>query len=460
MKPKTKLQKEVWDLYAKSLKPIKYQKHMIGKHDTFFTTHYNSLVCLECGNIWRGEFDKNTIISVLNKPVCPSCKKKLNNYKDKINGYYHSEYLTFCQAKYHDRFMIFKYFSCEKRFRKGKKADYYIRSLFEEWIDVKTLKSTFIGRTSSLSYYSGDGFSNGDYEIRDVRSRMNYDGSYHIMINYTSHFNLPNARIHPKFNRYKLKPPFYNCDLRSLFKEVISRPMVETIYKAGYGSLLFHSIHNNFSLKKFWPQVKIAMRNNYPIDDPTMWKDYLNFLEYFSKDLRNPKFILPDNLKKAHNDLMEMKRIKEEKEIERERIKKEKEERLIAETDQAIKDVKNELFKDLRFDGGEIYIIPLLEDEDVKNEGLILRHCVYESDYHKKKGILLMSARKGDERIATIEISLSNYSIIQIRGYDNQDTEYNPFIELLLKNNMSKISRLVEREKKKKYLLKGELIEV
>lgn len=460
MKPKTRLQKEVWDLYAKFKNPIKYKKYMKSKHDTYFTTHYNNLVCFECGHMWKAEFDKKTIASALNKPTCPNCNKKLNNFKEKLYGFYHSEFLIFCQAKYHDRFMIFKYISCEKSFVKREKSEYSIRALFEEWIDVDTLKSTFIGRSSSMNYYYGDGFSYADYEVRDVRSSMNYNGSHHIMISYTSHFNLPNPRFHPKFNRYKFKTPFYDCDLRSLFKEVISKPMIETIYKAGYGPLLFHSIHKSFPIKNLWPQIKIAIRNNYPIDDPIMWKDYLNLLEYFSKDLRNPKFILPDNVKKSHDDLLERKRIKEEKERIKAEREKEIEERLIAETDEAIKDVKKDLFKDLSFNSGEINIVPLLEDDDVKDEGIILNHCVYESDYHKKKGILLMSARKDDKRIATIEISLSNYKIIQIRGYNNQDTEYNSLIEILLNKNMWKISRLVEREKRKKSLSKEELIEV
>lgn len=59
-----------------------------------------------------------------------------------------------------------------------------------------------------------------------------------------------------------------------------------------------------------------------------------------------------------------------------------------------------------------------------------------------------MSARMGNKRLETIEISLVNFSIIQSRGYDNEPTPYHDEIIQILKSNMGKISRLVEKHKK------------
>jgi hypothetical protein len=52
-----------------------------------------------------------------------------------------------------------------------------------------------------------------------------------------------------------------------------------------------------------------------------------------------------------------------------------------------------------------------------------------------------MSARKGDERLETIEIYLKDFSIAQCRGYHNLDSPYHKQILELLRKNLKNIEK-------------------
>ena len=55
------------------------------------------------------------------------------------------------------------------------------------------------------------------------------------------------------------------------------------------------------ALDRCWHSYKIAMRNKYAITDISLWRDLLYLLEKLGKDLRNPHFICPTDLKAAHD---------------------------------------------------------------------------------------------------------------------------------------------------------------
>ena len=67
-------------------------------------------------------------------------------------------------------------------------------------------------------------------------------------------------------------------------------------------------------INKYWTSIKICIRNKYPINDSGMWMDHLKILEDFNKDILNPKFICPANLKAEHDKIL---LIKEKKRNER-----------------------------------------------------------------------------------------------------------------------------------------------
>lgn len=441
MIPKTKLQVEVWNLHKGLYDPVDQEPFVISKHDFYYTTHYKDLICLECNHQWKPEMAlwKEETIGV----KCPHCDKKLK--KIAINNGQFTRVITYSVVQVVDRFQVVRYFSCWKSMYKNKKPSYWFRNLFEEWKDYDKNKEVVIGLNTT---WTGDGFSSSGYEVR-YNNRKYGQTEYD---RFASDFNCPGAEFLPRFKKYGLGYDFHNCDYRYLLKKLEGSPMIETLLKAKQKELLFYAVHKDERYRSYWSQIKILLRHKYKLNDAGIWYDYLQLLKEFGKDISNPKFILPKNLKKSHNEYVVKKQKQTEKaRIERE-LKRQESERLKAEAEEALKNIKKEVFKGFVMKKGDVLIVPLIEDDDVKEEGKILKHCVHANAYHKKPGILLMSARVDGKRIETIEISLASYSIIQCRGKGNGITQYHDEIIAIVRQNMGKISRLVEKQKKLKGL--------
>ena len=170
-----------------------------------------------------------------------------------------------------------------------------------------------------------------------------------------------------------------------------------------------------------------------------MWNDYIDLLLYFKKDVRNAKYVCPKNLRAEHDLLMNKKRNIEAKlRRNRERmaaIRREKERR-----ENIIKFYKSmEKFFGLEITDGSITIRPLESIAQFYQEGKAMHHCVYTNEYYKRNDCLILSARIGEKRIETIEVSLKTFEIIQSRGICNKNTEYHERIISLVKKNMNLI---------------------
>lgn len=144
-------------------------------------------------------------------------------------------------------------------------------------------------------------------------------------------------------------------------------------------------------------------------------------------------------------------RTKKRKEIEEKRRLEEKIKR-IANAEIEYKKQKGKFFG-LKISDGIIDIVMLDSVSDVAKEGEILKHCVYSNSYYEKEHSLLLSARKGDERIETVEVSLRKFEVAQCRGFQNKNTEFHDQIINLVNQNMRLIKKL--SRKKEMYWLYG-----
>lgn len=96
-------------------------------------------------------------------------------------------------------------------------------------------------------------------------------------------------------------------------------------------------------------------------------------------------------------------------------------------------------FFDISISDGKIVIVVLKSLDDFKQEGTALHHCVFTNQYFKQKDSLILSARIGDQRIETIEVSLKTLDVVQSRGVCNKNTEYHDQIISLVKKNINLI---------------------
>lgn len=440
MKPKTKLQVEVWDLHKTLSKPKEHEPYLISKHTFYYTTHYKNLVCLECNHTWKPiQIWQEELLGV----ECPSCKKKLKKISTE-NGGMASRFFTYSITQVVGRFQVFRYYSCWKYMSKKKVPHYSFYSLFEEWNDYDKKKRVIVGRTQS---WSGDGFSSADYEVRYVNTsgwRGNpYDG-------FVSDYNCPGAEILPQFKKYGITAYHHDCDYRVLVNRLEGAPILETLLKAKQKELLNYALHKQTKHHQFWAQIKIVLRNKYKIKDAGIWYDYLDLLRYFNKDIHNAKFVCPKNLNKEHDRLMNKKNvILEARAREINRIKTIKRQEKL---DKAIIQYaeRNQKFFDLEFTKGNISIAILKSIDEFKKEGDELKHCVFTNEYYLKEKSLIFSAKVNGKRTETIEINIPELKIVQSRGLNNNSTNYHDEILELLKSNLAKLKSKLDPKKEKK----------
>lgn len=442
MKPRTRLQVEVWKLHQQLSEPREHESFVISNHDFYYTTHYKKLVCLECNHQWKPEqVWQEEVLGV----ECPSCKKKLK--KITIHNNLFEKVITYSVVQVVDRFQVFRYFSCWKTMYKNKAPRYHFRSLFEDWKDYEKNKSVIIGRNPT---WTGDGFSSSDYEVRQnsrpYHQKTDFD-------KFTSDINCPRAEFLPRFKMYGLTDFNHDCDYRYLIAALERSPKIETLLKAKQKHLLSFGVYKDSRHNTYWDSIKIVIRNKYKITDAGIWYDYLDLLRYFKKDLHNAVYVCPKNLKKEHDRWMKKKReILRLQAIEDEKLKVIKRQQKL---EKAIVDYverwKN--FFDLEFKKGNISISVLKSIDEFKEEGDELKHCVYTNEYYLKEKSLILSAKVDGKRAETIELRLPELKIEQARGLKNNATKHHDEIIDLVNKNLEKIRKIAiktrPRSKKK-----------
>lgn len=425
MKPKNKLQKQILKL-SHTLSPLSdYQRQEAIRKVAPHIAKYNSkkeYVCLDCGHSWTDEKTK--------KVVCPHCSIKLEVDTSRKRNYcekYYFAVVTTCQG-----FQVIRMFFMQVNLRRGQSATYWIEEAFQKWFSPGG-KLTIVGRARHwLNYYSDIWDWGSEMEVRSENA-----GHYVTPYDVVGH-----SSVLPEIKRNGYNGNYHRCSPYTLFTKLLSDNRVETAWKVGYYQLVRHSFGSPHQFEKYWSSVKIAIRHKYRITDPTLWYDLLDALEYCGKDTLNPKYICPNKLKQEHDFWMAKKQAKidkENRERERERLMTE-EQRYLANLNKVVKDeaeykeAKSKFF-DLEFCDKEIVIKPLVSVREFVEEGHSLCHCVFTGGYYKRPDVLILHALVNDTSIATIELSLRNYVIIQCRGkYNKIPPMYDRIMSLLQKN--------------------------
>ena len=139
--------------------------------------------------------------------------------------------------------------------------------------------------------------------------------------------------------------------------------------------------------------------HKYAITDISLWCDLLYLLEKLGKDVRNPHFICPTDLKAAHDQYMEKRQAQLERERERrrmiweaERLERERKrlEDMAKEKDEYIR--KKAAFLNLVLTDGLIIVKVLQSVDEFYEEGKAMHHCVYTNAYYNDENSLILSA--------------------------------------------------------------------
>ena len=159
----------------------------------------------------------------------------------------------------------------------------------------------------------------------------------------------------------------------------------------------------------------VAHRHGYEmLTDGFLWVSLVNLLHTNGYDTRNPHYICPDDVHLAYQNMVDVndKRMRQLKEKQKRKDIKDYNETYV---------MQHKKWLGVVIVGKGITIKPLQSVAEFEQEGEAMHHCVFTSEYYKKRNSLIMSVRdKQDNRLATVEYDLKNKQLLQCRAAFNK----------------------------------------
>ncbi len=393
--------------------------------------------CQNCGRVERLPADAEISRDGY---VCAGCGSRLklreegkNHPKAKCHTH------EFIVARVHRGWQVFESVDLERTVVLGEAPEYRLARRYAIWINCRGKEVI-----ATLSYARGcTGFKWLPERGWTIGRHNGMASGYYV---YDDMFDISGMQFAPG-GRYlsELRKRGYRPGIKavehlsasSLCSALLKSSVAETLLKARRWALLEVVVTEGKGnpVERFWPSVKIALRHGMSYEtkaDVGLWLDYLSGLHNEGRDMRSPKWLLPEDLHLVHaaqvrraNAIRDAEKLKRQLENDRE-FEAELEKRTAMAAGVAIVD-------------GDISISPLLCIKDFYEEGKALHHCVFSMGYYKRKDCLILGARVGGKRTETIEVSLKDFSISQCRGADNMDSPFHDKIYKLMQNNLDKL---------------------
>lgn len=419
MKPRNQKQQHIVELSGR-LRPLTTPQMNWALNSTI--NHYGyrlksgMCTCMKCGHEWLES--RNGMC------LCPECGTQLEIKDTKERVIRDKSYFNVITTI--EGYQVIRMFLMIVEMRKGMKAKPAFLEIGSYWIDCKG-NTTVVGLQRTLGHYI-DSFAFGSpLEIRrdnEAFQRISDEWVY------------PRIKVTDTIKRNGFKGSCHHIHPVTLFQELLTDPKAETLMKANEIELLRYLCArptNKAYIDTYWNTIKIANRNGYKVKDSQMWMDYIKMLERCGKDIQSPRYVCPANLREAHDEYVEK--------VNRQRRKEQREK----DRQQAIEDkgrfeeLKSRYFG-LAMTDGEIEIHSIDSVDDYYEIGERNHICCGSAKYFLKEGTLTLTAYIGNKQIATIEISLDNFHIIQCRAFANGICEYTEQIAGIINANKKMIA--------------------
>lgn len=413
MKPRNKKQERILAMSGQ-LRPLSNAQMQWALNYTINHFAYRlkngKAVCLKCGHEWNA-----------NEGVCrcPHCGISLEVKTTKERVRKDKSYFNIITAK--GGYQVIRMFLMSVELRKGMVAEPSFQEIGQYWLDENGT-ATVVGLKRTIGWYV-DSF---DY-CSKLELRRDNDAFLFI----ADQWVYPRIKVTDTIKRNGFDGHTYDINPLTLFKELLTNPKAETLMKSGDVEMLRYLCHSPFNADEidfYWKSIKVAERAGFEFEDAQMWMDYIKMLERMGKDLHSPVLVAPQDLQTAH-DLYSAK-------VERQRIKAQREEdRKKAEADEAKFEELKGRYIGLVMTDGEIVVHTLNSVAEYYDEGSRQHICVASARYYLKENSLVFTAKIKGQTIATIEISLSDYSIIQCRAFANKVCKYQDRIDKIIRDN-------------------------
>lgn len=376
-----------------------------------------TLFCLECGHTWRLQDTKE-----IKKVKCDNCAQTVTITNQYNKGLQQTDYFQIITTS--GNFQVIRTICVKKTMKKNCMPSYFGHEVMQIFIDEYGKARTMAKNVMAMSRYYDQWIVSSELTLKhNDRNRFYLRGVIH-----------PNKKVLPIIKRNGFNGSCYRIPPQQLFSEILTDNIAETLLKTNQYSLLYFHIRNTKLTDSgaHWNALKICIRNAYQIKDAKLWIDYIDLLEHFGKDLRNPKFVCPMDLEVAHNQLMAKKQDETIKSTFEEKKKQ------IAKNQKRYFKTKKHFFG-LVFSNAHISVNVIETVKEFLEEGCIHKHCVFTNEYYKKDNSLILSAKVKGVHIETVQVSLENFEILQSRGRGNKPTKYHNDIIDLVSRNMHQI---------------------
>lgn len=442
--PRGKKQMEVWGI-SKALPKLTEAKvkEIEGMYVAAFLTRPSKKRqsegwCSKCG----GSFNAHELYhSGKGKSVCPLCGANISEIiRDTKKQHYNDSWYVH-DLKVVKGYQVIRGYQCFGYSRKGMERNVFKDEVFRIFLVPGMNRTYYLSKdVNGLMSRCFDNYRTGsEITFKNGSERFYVWGAV-----------LSRPQIHPFLRKRGLNSKIIQwlegISLNSL-KKIEHSGITETVLKIGDKAMVNTVFSNRFyTFEKYWPSIRIALRHKYKIAD---WKTYLDFLDHVERahrDLRNPHYICPANLREE-----EMKYIEAER---RERLRREAEREERArisriERDKQMNDLNSKMnrtyrekvkkFLSMSFISGNVRIYTLQSVKEFFQFGEALHHCVYSNGYYKKDGCLILGATVNDEIMECIEIDIRTNTIVQCRGKHNQDSPHHKQILSLAQKSLPQL---------------------
>lgn len=213
-------------------------------------------------------------------------------------------------------------------------------------------------------------------------------------------------------------------------------PRIETLAKCGGEDIINTLMFTRKALKSHtFAAFKVANRHGYNFGKDTWrWMFLVDMLHANKMDYRSPHYICPADLNAAYERLIDIDDKRRQETLHRRTEQLTLEERMRRDNDRYVRSHRKWL--GIVIKGKDITIAPLQSIDDFKAEADAMHHCVYNNEYYKKRGSLILSAKdKRGKRLATIEYDIKRLVVLQCRASCNKQPEQYDKIMALMRRH-------------------------
>lgn len=336
----------------------------------------------------------------------------------------------------YNKWQVIRTYDVHRINRRGYPTEYKMNEVYQNWVSPEG-KEIIISKRYSRGY----NFFHWDYNSRfDIGKHNESCTGYYVfedVFDITDNYLYPHYHITKKLRKYgwcKAIERLPYVSVVECMKMLLTSRNAETVVKQGQYDVFLWMVRNKKPELEYMSQMNICHRNHYVITDASIYFDMLSFMEHTGKDIHNPKFICPDDLYKAH-EIARAAYTKIQKKIE-DKVKRKQ-----AEKDNLSYVEEKGKFFGIIITDGELSIKVLQSVFEFIDEADSMHHCVFDSEYYKKKESLILSAKVNGKRMETIEVSLRTFQVVQSRAACNQTSPYHNRIIELVNRNMGLIRR-------------------